>query len=161
VNLRAPIQLSRALAPAMVARGRGHLLFVSSLSGKFGAPGSSIYSATKYGIRGFAGSLRAELHGSGVGVSAVFPGFIRDAGMFADTGVTLPPGVGTRSPEDVAHAVVSAITRDRGEVDVAPPLTRAVAMLAGVAPEVSARVSRRFGASELSTKIAAGQREKR
>jgi uncharacterized protein len=161
VNLRAPIQLSRALVPAMVARARGHLLFVSSLSGKFGAPGSSIYSATKYGLRGFAGSLRAELHDSGVGVSTVFPGFIRDAGMFADTGVTLPPGVGTRSPEDVAHAVVAAIERDRGEVDVAPPLNRAAALLAGVAPEVSARVSRRFGANELSSKIAAGQREKR
>ncbi len=161
VNLRAPIQLSRALVPAMVARQRGHLVFVSSLSGKFGAPGSSIYSATKYGLRGFAGSLRAELHSSGVGVSTVFPGFIRDAGMFADTGVTLPAGVGTRSPEDVADAVASAIARDRGEVDVAPPLNRAVAMLAGVAPEVSARVSRRFGANELSSKIAENQREKR
>ncbi len=60
-----------------------------------------------------------------MGVSCVFPGFIRDAGMFADSGVKLPPGVGTRSPEDVADAVVSTIERDRGEVDVAPSAQRA------------------------------------
>ena len=57
---------------------------------------TAIYNATKFGLRGFAAALRADLHDSGVGVSAVFPGFIRDAGMFADSGVKLPPGVGTR-----------------------------------------------------------------
>ncbi|MEA2438297.1 MAG: hypothetical protein QOF65_2853, partial [Thermoleophilaceae bacterium] len=75
VNLRAPIMLAHALAPAMVARGAGHIVLMSSLSGKAPAPGTSIYSATKFGLRGFAGALRAELHGTGVGVSAIFPGF--------------------------------------------------------------------------------------
>ena len=91
VNLRAPIQLTRALVPGMVERGRGHVVFVSSLSGKVASARSALYSATKFGLRGFAGGLREDLHGGGVGVTVVFPSFIRDAGMFADTGVKLPP----------------------------------------------------------------------
>jgi len=161
VNLRAPIVLTRALLPAMLARGLGHLLFVSSLAGKAPTPGASIYNASKAGLRGFAAGLRADLHGSGVGVSAVSPGFISDAGLFADAGVQLPRGVGTRTPEDVARAVVGAIEHDRGEVDVAPLSLRVGAMLAGIAPELAARVSRRLGSDELAREIAFGQREKR
>ena len=67
----------------MVARGPGHLVFISSLAGKAGAPGSSVYSATKFGLRGFGLALREDLADKGVGVSVVLPGFIRDAGMFA------------------------------------------------------------------------------
>ena len=107
VNLRAPIALARALAPAMVARGGGHIVFISSLSGKAASPASSVYSATKFGLRGFALGLREDLRPHGVGVSVVLPGFIRDAGMFADAGVELPPGVGTRTPEEVAAGVIS------------------------------------------------------
>ncbi len=138
VNLRAPIAMAHVLAPEMVRRGSGHLLFMSSLSGKAATAGSSIYNATKFGLRGFAGAMRAELHGTGVGVSAVFPGFIREAGMFADAGVKLPKGVGTRSPEDVAKAVVEAIEHNRGEMDVAPIALRLGSAFAGLAPEMSA-----------------------
>jgi short-subunit dehydrogenase len=83
VNLRAPIELARVLAPAMMARGRGHLVFVSSISGKVASPASSMYNATKFGLRGFGFGLREDLRGTGVGVSVIAPGFIRDAGMFA------------------------------------------------------------------------------
>jgi len=161
VNLRAPIALAHALAPAMVARGSGHLLFVSSLAGKTATAGSSLYNATKYGLRGFAAALRPELRDSGVGVSAVFPGFIRDAGMFADSGATLPAGVGTRSPEDVAKAVVGAIERNRGEVDVAPVALRVGAIFGGVAPETAAAFTRRVGGEKIAEQISAGQGEKR
>ncbi len=98
VNLRAPIALAHALAPGMVRRGRGHMVFISSLSGKSANPASSLYSATKFGLRGFALSLREDLRRDGVGVSVVLPGFIRDAGMFAEAHVELPRGVGTRTP---------------------------------------------------------------
>ncbi len=161
VNLRAPIALAHALVPTMVKRRSGHLLFMSSLAGKSATPGSSLYNATKYGLRGFASALRADLRDDGVGVSTVFPGFIRDAGMFADSGVKLPPGVGSRTPEDVARAVVSAIERNRGEVDVAPVTLRVWAMFSGVAPETAAAVTRRMGGAKLAGQIAAGQGEKR
>jgi short-subunit dehydrogenase len=161
VNLRAPIALAHALVPAMIARGGGHLLFMSSLSGKSATPGTSIYNATKFGLRGFASALRADLRPHGVGVSAVFPGFIRDAGMFAEAGVELPSGVGTASPEDVARATVQAIERNRAEIDVAPLPMRAGAAFAGVAPELAARVARRLGSENIARAMDAGQRDKR
>lgn len=161
VNLRAPIALARGLAGEMVSRGAGHLLFVSSLSGRAASPASSIYSATKFGLRGFALSLREDLRTHGVGVSVVAPGFVRDAGMFADTRVRLPWGVGTSTPREVAAAVITAIERDRAEVTVAPPLMRLGASFAGLAPGVAAAASRRLGSHRVAAEMAAGQRDKR
>lgn len=159
VNLRAPIVMARVLAPTMAQRGEGHLLFVSSLSGKAPSPQSTLYNATKFGLRGFALALRAELHGSGVGASVVCPGFIREAGMFAEAGVKLPRGVGTRSPEDVARAVAGAIEHNRAEVDVAPLSLRAGAAFANLAPGIAASVTRRTGGDDIATALASEHSE--
>ena len=74
VNLEAPIMLARELVPGMRERGDGHLVFVSSLAGKAPSPRSAIYCGTKFGLRGFALSLRADLARTGVGVSLVASG---------------------------------------------------------------------------------------
>jgi short-subunit dehydrogenase len=161
VNLRAPIALSRGLVPGMIERRRGHLVFVSSLSGKAASPASSIYSATKFGLRGFALAVREDLREHGVGASVILPGFIREAGMFADADIELPPLVGTRSPEEVAAAAIRAIERDRAEVDVAPLGLRVGASIATVVPQVAAAVSRRLGSDKIATDLAAGQMDKR
>jgi len=161
VNLRAPIQLTRGLLPGMAERGRGHVVLISSLAGKAATVGSSLYSATKFGLRGFAAGLREDLHGSGVGVTVVFPGFVSDAGMFAEASVRLPRGVGTRSPEQVAAAVVKGIERERAEIDVAPLSLRAGALLSGLAPVTSARIQRRLGSAQIARAMAEGQRGKR
>ncbi len=160
VNLRAPIVMARHYTEAFSAKGAGHLVFISSISGKVGTPYSSLYSATKFGLRGFAQALRAELASSGVGVSVVFPGFVRDAGMFADSGTVLPKGVGTSSPEQVADAVADAIEHNRGEVDVAPLTIRASALFAGLAPEIAARITRLVGGHKIGSDLAAGQSDR-
>jgi short-subunit dehydrogenase len=161
VNLRAPMVVARLLCDGMAERGGGHIVFLNSLSGKAATAGSSVYAATKFGLRGFAQGLREDLRPRGVGVSTVFPGFIRDAGMFHDSGARLPSYVGTKTPEDVAQAVVTAIERDRAEVAVAPLGLRIGAAIAGLAPEPAAIVQRRLGASELATQFEDGQRDKR
>jgi uncharacterized protein len=161
VNLRAPIQLARAAAPGMVERGRGHLVFISSLSGKVVTSGSGLYSATKFGVRAFAAGLREDLHGTGVGVTTVFPGFISDAGMFAEARVDLPVGVGTRTPEQVADAVVRGIESGKPEIDVAPLGLRAGAFVSTIAPNLTAPLQRRLGSVELSDALAEGQSDKR
>jgi short-subunit dehydrogenase len=161
VNLRAPMVLARELAVRMVARRSGHLVFMSSLAGKVGPPRGSVYSATKFGLRGFAQSLREDLRPSGVGVSAIFPGFVRDAGMFHDTGTKLPPGLGTVSPDAVAEAVVRAVERNRGEIVVAPVSLRAGAIAAGLAPDLAAAVSRRLGGTGVAEHHVATQKDKR
>jgi uncharacterized protein len=159
VNLRAPIALARALTPGMVERRHGHVVFMSSLQGKASTPVASLYCAAKFGLRGFALALREDVRRHGVGVSVVLPGFIRDAGMFAESGAKLPVGVGTRSPEDVANAVVSAIERNRAEVEVAPVGLRLGTAAAALAPAFSAAVSRRLGSERIAAQIVAGQRE--
>jgi len=161
VNLRAPIALAHAFAPGMVARGSGHLLFMSSLSGKAATPHSLMYNATKFGLRGFALGLRADLREQGVGVSVVMPGFISDAGMFADSGAELPTGVGTRTPEDVARASVRVIERNRAEAEVAPLTMRLGTAFASLAPDAAATVSRRFGSEKIAADMASGNSDKR
>jgi uncharacterized protein len=160
VNLRAPIALARALAPPMMARRRGHLVFISSLAGKAASPASAIYSATKFGLRGFALGAREDLRPHGVGVSVVLPGFIRDAGMFAEADVELPRGVGTRTPEQVAAAVLQAVERNRAEIPVAPMALRLGAGLASVAPGLASAASRRMGSDRIASDVAAGQQHK-
>jgi len=161
VNLRAPMVLARVIGERMADRCAGHIVVMASLSGKAATPRSAIYSATKFGLRGFAMGLRQDLRPAGVGVSAIFPGFVRGAGMFAESGAKLPPGVGTSTPEQVAEAVVRAIERNRGEVDVAPVPMRLGARFAGVAPEISATVQRATGADRVGDQFGAGQRSKR
>ena len=161
VNLRAPIRLAHALIPPMVRRGGGHVVFMSSIGGKSASPRSSIYNATKFGLRGFSLSLRAELRSQGVGVSTIFPGFIRDAGMFADTAIKLPPGTGTRTPEDVAAAVARAIRRNKAEIDVAPLSLRLAAKVSGVAPELILQAGRLVGTDRIASKFEARQLDKR
>ena len=161
VNLRAPMILARQMCEGMAERGGGHIVFVSSLNGKTGTAGASVYSATKFGLRGFAQGLREDLRPRGVGVSTVFPGFIRNAGMFHESGAKMPGYIGTKTPEDVANAVVSAIERDRSEVDVASIALRLGTKLSSVAPEAVAIVQRKLGASELAAQFETSQREKR
>jgi uncharacterized protein len=161
VNLRAPIQLARTLVPAMVERGSGHVVLVSSLAGKVATPGIPIYAATKFGLRGFALGLRQDLHGTGVGVTAVFPGFVSGEGMFPETEARLPRGMGTSTPEQVARAVVLGIARDRAEVNVAPTTLRAGALASALSPTLSAAVQRRLGGRELAERIARAQAGRR
>jgi uncharacterized protein len=161
VNLRVPLHLARELAPPMVERGAGHLVFVSSLSGKLASPGSALYSATKFGMRGMAHALREDLAGTGVGVTVVYPGFIRGAGMFHESGAKLPPWVGTRTAEQVAEALARGIERDRLEVDVAPLSLRLSAKLGVLAPATVGSLQRRLGGTEIAETMARGQSDKR
>jgi short-subunit dehydrogenase len=161
VNLRSPMQLARAFLPGMLERGSGHIVLISSLAGKFASPRSSVYCATKFALRGFGFALHEELLGTGVGVTTVFPGFIRDAGMFADSGAKLLPGMGTSSPQDVAKAVIQGIDKNRAEIDVAPLPMRTGARIFTATPSIGAALSRALGGSRIATSVAKGQKDKR
>jgi short-subunit dehydrogenase len=161
VNLEAPILLARALEPAMLARGSGHMVFISSLSGKSATPLSSIYNATKFGLRGFALGLRADLDPLGIGVSIVSPGTIREAGMYADSGAPPIPGLGTGSPQQVAAAVVRAIEKNKVEITVAPPQQRLLAHFALTSPGISVKIASGDAGQKAAATVAKGQTDKR
>jgi short-subunit dehydrogenase len=73
-------------------------------------------NATKFGLRDFGLALREELRHMGVGVSVINPTFVRDAGMWAGTGVATRPLAGQVTPDQVAEAAVRAIREDRREL---------------------------------------------
>lgn len=161
VNLEAPILMSRELGPALAKEGEGHIVVIASLAGKVGSPHASLYNATKFGLRGFAFGFREDMQPHGVGVSIVSPGFVREAGMFHDSGSKAPPGVGTTTPAKVAKAVEKAIVRDRVEITVAPRRTRFVTEVGYRHPGLAASIQRRGGADEIARGVAEGQTDKR
>jgi len=141
LNLMAPVRLSRAALPAMLQRRRGHIVLVGSIAGRVGVPGEAVYAASKAGLAAFADSLRAELDGSGVGVSLITPGAV-DTAFFARRG----RGYGRRlprliSPERVADAVLRCVEDARAERTV-PRWLAVPARLHGAAPGVYRSLAR-------------------
>jgi uncharacterized protein len=148
-NLRAPMLMSIAFAQHHLTAGRpGAIVTIGSLSGLGPTPNTRLYNATKFGLRGFSLAIRQDLDDTGVTVTHVAPGFIRDAGMFAASGMELPPGVRTKTPRDVALAVVKAIESGPAEIFVSPAELRLGATFAGVAPGLSAAILKRSGAAD-------------
>ena len=76
VDLLAPIALTQALLPKMVARGSGRIAMISSIAGKVGVPMRTAYCAAKFGIAGYADALRAEVGHLGIQVHNIYPGSI-------------------------------------------------------------------------------------
>jgi dehydrogenase/reductase SDR family protein 7B len=79
VNYFGTVALTKAVLPAMLQKNNGHLVVISSLSGKFGAPQLSSYAASKHALHGFFGSLRSEIKKTGIRISIIVPGFINTA----------------------------------------------------------------------------------
>lgn len=161
VNLRSPIHLTHALLPGMLERRRGHLVYISSISGKVATAHSSLYNATKFGLRGFSFATHEDLRGTGVGATTVFPGVVADAGMWADGGLDLPRGVKASKSEAVAGAVIEGIEKDKPEINVANPIERLGGVLAGPAPRLVSFINRHAGTNELAEALAERQTEKR
>jgi hypothetical protein len=81
--------------------------------------------------------------------------------MFHDSGAKLPRGVGTRTPDDVARAVVEGIDRNRAEIDVAPFSQSSGAKVFGISPPVISGITRMLGAKGVSEQLEVRQRDKR
>jgi short-subunit dehydrogenase len=109
INLVGAILLTRAILPGMLERRRGAIISIASVAGHIAV--EPIYSATKFGIRGFSHALRRQLRGSGVSVSVVSPGFIRTP---MTRGNKLPmPG-----PAIVARRIAKLVRKPKREVVV-------------------------------------------
>ncbi len=157
VNLRSAMVLVDLLLPGMLSRGTGHIVLMASIQGKMPTALVSVYNATKFGLRGFGLALGQELRNTGVGVSVINPTYVRDAGMWAETGITPHPLAGQVTPDQVAEAVVGAIKENRLEIDVAPLGTR----LAAAMPRLVAPIARRLGATAFPPAAVARQLAKR
>jgi 3-oxoacyl-[acyl-carrier protein] reductase len=99
VNLKAPYLLTRALLPGMLARGRGRIVNVCSISSVIGTPRLTAYCAAKWGLLGFGKALARELDGTGVSVTSVLPGST-DTDMLRGSGF-----VAELTPDQVARLI--------------------------------------------------------
>ena len=106
VNLLSAMRLTHLALPSIVAGGRGAVIMLSSLAGRFTSPGMGAYCASKHGMMGFAGSLFDEVRDQGVKVCAICPGWVNTE-MMSGSGVD-PTGV--IQPQDVADAVRYVVT---------------------------------------------------
>ena len=109
INLTGTMLLTRAALPEMLRQRRGAIINLGSVSGRVAV--DPLYSATKYGIRGFSLSLRRQLIDSGISVSLVSPGKIR-------TNQNRDSNQPMDEPEVVAQTVVKLIAKPRREVVV-------------------------------------------
>ena len=143
LNLLAPVQLARLLAPGMAERGAGRLVFVSSIAGATGVRDEAVYAATKAGLNCLAESLAYELAGTGVGVSLVLPGVVNTP-FFGRRGRPYDRRRPRPIPADrAARAITRAVSRDLDVVYV-PGWLRFPAWLHGAAPRTFRRMAIRF-----------------
>ncbi len=144
LNLLGPVRLTRLLLPGMLERGRGHLVYVTSIAGATGVAREAVYAATKAGLATFADSVREEVAGRGVTVSVVVPGVV-DTAFFDRRGSAYDRAWPVPVPaERVARALLRAVESDRAEV-FAPAWTRLPARLKGAAPGLYRTLALRFG----------------
>ena len=117
VNLLAPMRLCGMLLPAMIERGSGHVVNISSLAGWIGAQGLSSYCAAKFGLRGFGESLAYELEGTGVRVTNVYPCFSRtpilDSPQYGYEQRREVPEYLVSDPADVVASILQGVRRNR------------------------------------------------
>jgi short-subunit dehydrogenase len=148
INLEAPILLTRAVVPGMLARKRGHVVNIASGAGKVGLAYGTSYCASKHGLVGFTHALRSEYEDSPVGFSVVCPGFVTDTGMYdrwEQRGVHAPRIAGSSKPEKVASVTIDCIRKNRSEVLVNTPPVRPLVVLAAMFPAITPFLLRKFG----------------
>lgn len=155
-NLLAPMELSRLILSSMVNRNSGHIVNISSGSGKKGAPYNSIYSASKAGMIMWTDAMRQELANSNVGVSVVCPGYTL-AGMFLKFGLSAPSLARVHRPTDVAIAVINAIKKNQGEVILDGVLTKLLFSEIQLFPKLGDAVYRWIGLTKLNQTCAENQ----
>lgn len=151
LNLTAPIELTRLLLPAMVARKQGHIVNISSLGGRIGFPHTEVYSACKDGLIGFTRVLRADYRPAGVTSSVLILGSISGAGISERTlqemNVQMPAmAKAFSSPaEAVAKAVVKVLKTDKPELVIMPGPGRLMKAQLDFFPGMGPKMNQRGG----------------
>lgn len=115
VNLAGVINGMHLALPGMVERQRGHVANVSSMMAKLPIPGAAVYTATKHAVLGLTDTVREEIAGSGVTLTTVLPSITRTELI---SGIPLPRGLPTTSPEDVARAIADSCSNGRKQIPV-------------------------------------------
>jgi short-subunit dehydrogenase len=144
----AAFYLTRALLPAMIARGSGSIACITSPASYLAWPNACAYIAARQALKGFTEGLRAELRGTGLSVTLVVLGIVEspywkhNPGSREHMPKTNPTLMPTLSPEQAADAIFQGIEQ-RSRLVVKPAIFRALFVLNALAPRLVARQLRR------------------
>jgi len=121
INFMGTYHCVQASLPIMRQQKSGHFVFLSSVAGKFGVPLLSGYCASKWAVRGFSSALRSELHGTGIGITTVYPAWV-DTPMVKqeENSLNMTDIVVMLSPDEVATEILQAVTNDQRDLTLAP-----------------------------------------
>lgn len=146
INVRAPIYLTKYLVPAMLARKKGHFIFIGSQAGKVATKKASVYAASKHAITGFVNGLRLELEDYGISVTGIYPGPIDTPFLQKADATNVYRNAIERfllQPEKVAAEVVKAMEKKPREVNL-PRIMSVTSKLYAVAPSFVEFVGKGF-----------------
>jgi short-subunit dehydrogenase len=123
INYFSTVALTKAVLPEMIRRHSGHIVVISSLSGKISTPRRSAYAASKHALHGFFESLRTEVIGDNIHITLVCPGYVQtnlslhaltgDGGAHGELDPTQAKGM---TPEALATRILQAIARNEDEI---------------------------------------------
>lgn len=121
INFMGIYHCVQAALSAMRHQQGGHFVFLSSVAGKLGSPYLSGYCATKWAVRGFSIALRAELHGTGIGITTVYPAWV-DTPMIhqENDDIQNMTIVALLTPEQVADEILQAVQEEKRDLTLAP-----------------------------------------
>ncbi len=122
INFMGTYNCVQSAVPAMRRQGSGYFVFLSSVAGKLGTPMLSGYCASKWAVRGFSAALRAELFGTGIGITTVYPAWV-DTPMVrqeTDDAMRLLNVQVMLTPQQVASEIVQAVTEGKRDLTLAP-----------------------------------------
>jgi short-subunit dehydrogenase len=157
LNLTSAVLLTRLVLPAMLERGRGHVVNVSSMAGRVSFPYTEAYAAAKDGLIAFTRVLRADYRSRGVSASTLILGPVGETGVGARTaeevGIKLPP-VGLVAPAKIAKLTVRAIRRDKRELAVLPGPGKFLRALMDRFPGLGPALSRVSGTNKTMRAVA-------
>ena len=121
INFMGVYYCARAALPTMRQQQSGHFVFLSSVAGKLGVPFLTAYCATKWAVRGFSSALRAELHGTGIGITTVYPAWVDTPMIHHDEQVRQLFNIqALLTADQVAEEILQAVTDDRRDLTLAP-----------------------------------------
>ncbi|MBC9733242.1 SDR family oxidoreductase [Nocardioides marmotae] len=130
VNLHGVILGTKAVAPGMVERGRGHIVNVASAVGRVAVADGATYTASKFAAVGFSEAIRSELRPYGIDVSAVLPTVVQTE---LAAGVSQARGVKAVTADDVAKVIEQAVRSPKPEMWV-PRWSQAIYKVGSVMP---------------------------
>jgi NAD(P)-dependent dehydrogenase (short-subunit alcohol dehydrogenase family) len=121
INFMGTYHCVQAALPTMRQQQSGHFVLLSSVAGKLGAPLLTGYCASKWAVRGFSIALRAELHGTGIGVTTVYPAWVETPMIHqVEDAMQLLNVQALLTADQVAAEILQAVTEDRRDLTLAP-----------------------------------------